>query len=153
MLAGISLVVVAVVCGVWSLTRGQDVNFDQRNYHLYDVWAVLHGRLDVDFAPAGIHTYIPQYHNIPFFFMSRDLPPELTGFLMGAMQGIAVWLAAAVAWRLLPGWPTALRLAMATAITVVGTWSPGVITNIGTTFGDVITAVPVLVALLILVAS
>jgi hypothetical protein len=150
LLAFASLVAITVICGAWSVIRGQDVNFDQRNYHLYDVWALLHGRIDVDLAPAGIQTFIPHYHNVPFFLLMFRPPPKLTGFVMGAWQGVVVWLAACIAWRLMPGWPWSLRAPTAGAIAILGAWSPTVITNMGTTFGDVVTAAPVLLALLVL---
>ena len=36
---------------------GQDANFDLKNYHFYNAWALLEGRFSVDFFAAGTQTY------------------------------------------------------------------------------------------------
>jgi hypothetical protein len=146
-----ALALVMSIFGVWSLSRGQDVNFDQRNYHMYGVWALFHDRFAVDFAPAGLGTFLPPYHNIPFFYMALNAPPRFTGFVMGATQGVAAWLVVVIAWRLLPQMPTVVRACLSLLAMIVGSWAPGVIATIGTSFGDITTAIPILAAVAVLV--
>ncbi|HUA79263.1 MAG TPA: hypothetical protein VL997_02735, partial [Dyella sp.] len=39
--------------GLLSTYLGKDVDFDLLNYHFYNPWALLHGRLSVDGFPAS----------------------------------------------------------------------------------------------------
>ena len=41
-------VAVSLLCALLSLLRGQDANWDLRNYHVYNAWALLEGRLGID---------------------------------------------------------------------------------------------------------
>ena len=40
-----------------ALALGQDSGHDLRNYHWYNPWALLNGRLSIDLAPAQLQTY------------------------------------------------------------------------------------------------
>ena len=46
-----------VAAGARSIGLGKDVNWDLRNYHWYNAWALLNGRLGWDLAPAQLQTY------------------------------------------------------------------------------------------------
>ena len=40
-----------------------DISYDVTHYHIHNGWAAWNGRLDVDFAPAGQHSFFnPVYH-------------------------------------------------------------------------------------------
>jgi hypothetical protein len=43
--------------GLASMLLGQDSNWDLRNYHLYNGYAVVNGRVGFDPAPAAFQTY------------------------------------------------------------------------------------------------
>jgi hypothetical protein len=47
-----------IALGAAAVALGQDTNWDLRNYHLYNGYAALTGRLDRDIAPAQIQTYL-----------------------------------------------------------------------------------------------
>ena len=40
-----------------SVLNGPDGSWDLRNYHIYDPFAVLHGRLHQDLVPAQLQTF------------------------------------------------------------------------------------------------
>jgi len=44
------LLIYAMVFGFISVELGQDANWDLRNYHLYNAYALLHHRLDLRIA-------------------------------------------------------------------------------------------------------
>jgi hypothetical protein len=46
-----------VLFGLYSLWLGQDRNWDQLNYHIYNAFALLNDKLSIDLAPAGMQTY------------------------------------------------------------------------------------------------
>src|SRR5690606_8703572 len=53
----LATLVMAVLCALLSLLRGQDANWDLRNYHLHNAWSWLHGRFALDLAPAQLQSY------------------------------------------------------------------------------------------------
>lgn len=48
----IAALAMPVLFGLVSLMLGQDDNWDMKNYHWYDPYALLHGRVGVDMAPG-----------------------------------------------------------------------------------------------------
>jgi hypothetical protein len=133
--------------GLYSLYLGQDANWDQRNYHVYNAYALLRGRLDYDVAPAGPQTFLPQLYNVPFFWLAREAPPRLTGFVLGLVHGLNALVVHALARRLLAGTPYAAALAV--LVTAVGVWSPATMSELGTSFGDNLTGLFVLGSVLV----
>ena len=131
--------------GALALFLGQDGSWDLRNYHFYNPWAFLHGRMDVDVAPAHNATFYNPLLHLPFYFAVTHLPPRAVAFALGAVQGMNLWLIYGIARRLLPEsarW-TALLLA------AVGTLGAGNLAELGTSFGDNVVSLPVLGALLL----
>src|SRR5688572_20421562 len=80
-------VLVPVAFGVLVQVFGQDANWDLRNYHWYDAYAVLTGRHDLDMGVAQTPTYYNPALDIPFYLAAQTLPARLFGFLVGALQG------------------------------------------------------------------
>lgn len=74
--------------GWLSVHMGQDLNFDLRNYHFYNPYALLNGRLGFDYSPADIQTYINPLLDLPFYFLENNLTPKWVGFILGAIHGI-----------------------------------------------------------------
>lgn len=79
---------VALLFGTWSLLRGQDMNWDLLNYHLYNPYAFLNGRIEFDLAPAGVQTYFSPMLDIAWFKAISHLAPRTVGFLLGFLQGL-----------------------------------------------------------------
>ncbi|WP_062605453.1 hypothetical protein [Caballeronia calidae] len=59
-----------------------------RNYHLYNAFAFLHGKLSIDLAPAGMQNYFNPLLKVPFYLMAMPLPAMLVGFVMGVVHGL-----------------------------------------------------------------
>src|SRR5437899_3507133 len=78
--------------GFASLLRGVDTNWDLRNYHFYNPWAWLNGRLTFDYAPAQVQSYYSPLLDLPFFaLVQAHLPAFAITFLMGFPFGLAVY--------------------------------------------------------------
>jgi hypothetical protein len=56
------------VCGAASVLMGQDNNWDLRNYHYYNPFAFVTGRIGYDFAPAQRQSYLNPLLDLPFYF-------------------------------------------------------------------------------------
>ena len=138
--AVISELVVCLATGVVvSVLLGQDANWDLRNYHLYDPYALLNGRIGVDLMPAGMQTTLNPLLDIPYYVLAMgplaEAPRLLAaaaglpfGALLFATLRLATWMLGDLkgAERLLPWIATAIAgSAAATA------------SEIGTTFNDI----------------
>ncbi|GAB2868737.1 hypothetical protein GCM10027277_42270 [Pseudoduganella ginsengisoli] len=131
-------VIVPLLCGLLSLAMGQDDGWDMRNYHLYNVYALLNGRLGVDLSPAGFQTYFNPMLDVPYYLVTHWFPAPVAGFVFGALHGLAFVLVAAIA-RVLVGEG---RLAMLLA--VAGIMSAAFLSELGNSMGDNLTALLVL---------
>lgn len=141
----------ALAFGVWSVYSGQDKNWDLLNYHLYNPYALLNGRIEFDLAPAGIQTYFSPMLDVLYFKAISLLDPRTVGFLLGFLQGLNFLLLYKIANRVLgdrAGRPVyALLLALAGVLTV------GFLAELGTTMHDSLVALfPLLSLWMILVA-
>lgn len=135
-----------LVLGLASLALGQDSNWDLRNYHLYNPYAWLHGRLGTDLAPAGLQSYFNPLLDVFQAGLYDWLPAPLVGFLLGWLQGLNAILLIAIGRRVLPvgtrAWPV-IGLAAA------GCMASGFLSELGNTMGDNLTALLVLGGLLL----
>lgn len=80
------------VAGAASLWRGQDANWDLRNYHYYDAFALLHGRLGFDIAPAQLQTYLNPLADLYFYALIALAPgPRSVAFAMALPTAVAAY--------------------------------------------------------------
>src|ERR1700688_351004 len=91
-----------ILFGLVSVLIGQDTNWDLRNYHWYNPYALLNGRFDLDIAPAGLQSFFSPLLDIPWFILGRALPALLIGFLLGAVHSANLILIYFISARLLP---------------------------------------------------
>ena len=137
----------AMLCG-WTLWRGQDVNWDWQNYHLYDAMALLHGRFGSDIAPAGSQSFLNPLPYVLPYVAQRLLPPLAAGLVVTATQLVPVMLAWAIAWR---AWGERPGRGIVAGLAALGTCTgAAMLTEVGTTFSDVVLAAPVLLGLFLL---
>lgn len=83
-----SLYLVPFLFGIWSLLLGQDRNWDLNNYHLYNAFAFLNNKLNIDFAVAGLQSYFNPLADIPYYLLLTKTSGELTAFFMGLIHGM-----------------------------------------------------------------
>jgi hypothetical protein len=118
---GVELASLAVLTGAVlaaAACAGSDASWDLRNYHWYDGYAVLHGRLGVDLAPAQLQTFYAPVLDAASWLLLRALNgvPWLLNVVMAIPQAIAVCLSWAIA-RVFLSRPHAL---LATVISATG---------------------------------
>ena len=84
--------------------HGPEADFDLRNYHLYDGFALLHDRIGVDLAPAQMQSFLAPgldlIHAIALGALNHH--PWLLGAVLALPQGLAWFLAWGLARRLGP---------------------------------------------------
>ncbi|MES2262029.1 MAG: hypothetical protein V4724_26205 [Pseudomonadota bacterium] len=135
------------LCGLVSMALGQDVNWDLSNYHLYNAYALLNGRIGFDLAPAQFQSYFNPTLDLLYYGLIHALPPQGAAFVMGLLHGFNFVLLLALARRLLPqtasgGYRLPLLLALA------GCLGTAFLSQLGNTMGDDMTSLCVLGALL-----
>lgn len=139
--------------GLLAIYLGQDANWDLRNYHFYNAYAFLQGRLGFDIAPAQTPTYYNPLLHVPFYYLVTYLPPRAVGFVLGAVQGLNLPLLYRIA-RPLTGVNKPCRAtAIALAIALLGSLGAANISELGTAFGDNIISLGVLGALWLLLSQ
>lgn len=137
--------------GLLALFLGQDANWDLRNYHFYNPFAWLHGRIDFDVVPAQVGNFYNPLLHIPFYWAVITFPPMLTGFLLGAVQGLNFPILVGIARCVMgkegehPPWHFFLAA-------IVGLLGAGTLAELGTTFGDNLISIPLLCSLWLLLA-
>ncbi|MDR2990420.1 MAG: glycosyltransferase family 39 protein [Burkholderiaceae bacterium] len=136
---------VCLLTALGALLLGQDANWDLLNYHLYNGWAALHGRLSIDLMPAQLQSYFVPWLDVGYYLLAVKGSPMLAGAVLGALHGLAFASVAAVAWLTLEGDPR--RVWLAPLLGLAGCCSAIFLSELGNTMGDNTTAPLVIGAL------
>lgn len=134
---------------LYTLAVGEDVNWDWQNYHEYNVWALLNGRYSLDVIPAGFQAYFNPIVYYPVYFLRHLLPSPYGLMIMGAVHGLNLVLVYALTRVLLPA-ANSWTLAAAVVIAAVG---PMTLSEVGTSFSDILTALPVIAGFILILAA
>ncbi|MFC0400934.1 hypothetical protein [Paraburkholderia rhizosphaerae] len=132
--------------GLYSLWLGQDRNWDQLNYHLYNAFALLHGKLGLDIAPGGMQTYFNPVLDVFPSLLYAHLPAPLVGFALGVLHGISFVLVLEIARQTLTGLSPNERYRTPLLLAVAGCLTANFLVGIGNSMGDDTTALFVLAA-------
>jgi len=79
-----------LLCLAYSLRAGQDINWDFLNYHSYGVYALLHGRWDLDVAPSQVQTWLNPLGSVFAYGAIALLPPIGAASLFAAVASLTV---------------------------------------------------------------
>jgi hypothetical protein len=120
---------------------GEDINWDWQNYHEYNAFALIHGRYDQDVAPAGIQTFFNPLAYLPAYLLRHHAAAPFWGMTLGAIHGLNLAL---IYWfsRLVLG--SAAGGLMLAASVVIAAFGPMTLSEVGTSFADILTALPVI---------
>ena len=133
--------------GLLSWLMGQDDNWDLHNYHFYNPYALLNGKIGYDLAPAQWQSYFNPALDLLYYGLTQTLPAPAVGFCMGLLHGLNFILLLALARTLLA---TGTRLTLLLAL--AGSLGPGFLSELGNTMGDNMTSLCVLGALLMVLS-
>lgn len=144
----LALWLVPLFFGLVSLALRQDSNFDLRNYHLYNPFAWLNGKVGVDLAPAQMQTYFNPTIDLLYYGLNKLFPPRLAGFLMGAIHGLNFLLLVGIVRATVAGDTPGRAGRLPICLAFAGMLGAGFIAQLGNSMGDNLTALFVLGALL-----
>ena len=135
--AGLVLLALLIVLPAIAMLMGPDGNYDLRNYHFYNGWALFHKPVGYDIAPAQIQTWFHPLLDGLFYQLWRvsNPFPLLFTAVWAAPQALAVWflfLAARPAF----GADRRTRLPLALAATAIAADGAASIGVLGTSMSD-----------------
>ncbi|GGZ02777.1 glycosyltransferase 87 family protein [Pseudoduganella plicata] len=133
-----------LVFGCVSLLLGQDDGWDMKNYHLYNAYAALHGRIGFDLAPGQWQSYFNPTLDILYYLLVTHLPGPVAGFIMGALHGLNFILVLAIAGQVLDRLGPADRWRVPLLLAIGGMCSVGFLSEVGNSMGDNMTSLLVL---------
>jgi len=116
---------VPLLFGAWSVWFGVDANWGLYNYHLYNPFAFLRGKLAIDLAPAGLQSYFNPLLDVPYYLASRSLPAPVVAFAMGTIHGFNFVLLLEITRRALAALPDRDRIGIPLALSVAGVLTGG----------------------------
>jgi hypothetical protein len=126
------------------LWLGQDASWDLRNYHFYNPFAYLTGRMGHDIAAAQVATYYNPLINLPFYYAVSALPPKVVGFTLGLIAGFNIFLLYAIARQVIDLKSTAKATWFSLATALVGMLGAANLAEIGTSAVDNVVSLLVL---------
>ena len=130
----------------YAFHKGQDVNWDQRNYHIAIPFLILHGTYWSSIAPAGIQSWFNPLILIPQYLAITHLPPIAATLAITLAQLPAYLICACICRQIAPD-PALASLGFLLCLV-----SPIALSEAGTTYVDLVTAIPVLGAYSLLLA-
>lgn len=147
----IEILILVISCGLFglfALHNGQDNNFDLQNYHIYNGFAFIGDRLNIDVSPAGFQSYFnPILDSLEFILLSNMSPRTFT-FIIGAFSGLSVVAVYKVLTLLITDYYnskiTMLISIIGSILAVTGSMN---LTQVGTLFNENINAVFIIYAI------
>ncbi|MFY9287197.1 MAG: hypothetical protein WAO98_01720 [Alphaproteobacteria bacterium] len=150
-LAVFLLLVAPFLFGALSLYLGQDANWDLRNYHWYNAYAFLNGRYDLDLLPSQTPYFYNPTLDIPFYLIATHASAQLTGFLLGWVQGlnfILLFMLAHVS-LIIPN--PRQKVLVSAGLATLGMIGGGGIAMLGTVFYDNVTSLGIFLSALLVI--
>ncbi|MDR3449106.1 MAG: hypothetical protein P4M15_05065 [Alphaproteobacteria bacterium] len=140
------LLIAPFAIGVLAVLLGQDINWDLRNYHFYNAYAFLNDRYGQDLLPSQTPSFYNPLMDVPFFWAATHAPARAAGFMMGFVQGFNIILLFMIAEATLIVPNPHHKVIVCAALATLGLLGGGGIAQIGTTFGDNLTSLGILLS-------
>ena len=148
-----ALLLAVAAAGLLSIAKGQDANWDLQNYHFYDPWALINGRLlTFDVVAAQLQTFHNAALDLPFYAMvAANWPPKVIAFVLAIPAGLAAFFLWRIVELMFAGRDDALRMTLRIAAFAIGISGAIGWAVLGTTMNEWPIAALVLAALWLLV--
>jgi hypothetical protein len=138
---------------VWAIVYGKEAGWDFQNYHWYDPYSLLTGRLGFDISVAHHATYYNPWLDVPLFLIATHLPAWAGGAWLGIEAGVGAALIGGIAYRLLRFENKKQRLAVSALIALAALTGGGAAGEIGKTSDDIASGLGAIAGLFVLVAG
>ncbi|MDQ1817502.1 hypothetical protein RBA41_29770 [Massilia sp. CCM 9210] len=143
-----------VLAGLVSMSLGQDANWDLRNYHWYNPYAFLNGKIGFDLNPGQFQSYFNPTIDLLYYGLATHFPTRVTAFAMGYLHGLNYVLLLMITRQVLrAGEPAAAGAApyrLPLMLALAGCAGFSFLSQLGNTMGDNLTSLTVLGAIALL---
>jgi hypothetical protein len=140
----------AVICALWTLHAGKDVNWDLLNYHYYLPYELLGSRVRQDFFAASAQSYLNPLGYLPFYLMvSHGWHSVVVSVVLAAAHSLSIGLLYLIARRLFAHLPPRQQTEFSLLATALGAATGVYWMTVGGTFLDPL-LVPLMLAGLLL---
>lgn len=148
------LLIFLVGFAVYAATLGPDASWDLRNYHIYNPFAITHGKFGYDLFPAQIQSFLAPQLDLIAYSVRHVLNayPALLNATLSIPTAIVAFLSFLITARLLPG-SIAGRLPLAFIVALIGVTGAAGLPTIATCSSESIPASFVLAGLLLLLLA
>ena len=135
------LLLLMLLGGLYSVWLGIDVNFDLLNYHLYNPYALLNGKIGQDVFAAGVHSALNPLPDVYLYglFSAFFNSPKWIGFFMGLPYGVLIWLVYRLARDVFSR--TQYPKTYAAVAAFIGCSAAGIMSQVGTSTNEIPLAV------------
>jgi len=141
----LSIFILSVIgFATFSLILGQDANWDIRNYHYYNAYALFNNRLAYDIAPAQLQTFFNPALDLLPYLLIQNFPPFIFSLAMGAWHGLNAWLLFLIGRELLVRLSFPNPIIWAVVCAIVGVTGGVTLSEVGTTLHDLTLSVFIL---------
>ncbi|NTU76381.1 MAG: hypothetical protein HGA90_00950 [Alphaproteobacteria bacterium] len=135
--------------GALALVLGQDANWDFRNYHWYNAYALVNGRYLFDLLPSQTPFFYNPTLDVPFYLLASHVSARVAFFLLGAVQGLNFILLFMLAHACLIVPNPRHKVLVCALLAALGMLGGGGMAQIGTTFYDNVTSLGLFIAALL----
>ena len=143
-----------LAAGAKSIALGKDANWDLKNYHWYNAWALLNARLGWDLAPAQVQTYYNPVGDLPVYFLVQWLPwPRHIAFWIALSTAVAAFFLLRTAALLFPARSERGALAWIAAAFAIGVTGAAGQATLGSTMNEWLSAAPLMAAIWLVVRA
>ena len=140
-----------LICAVWTLHAGKDVNWDLLNYHYYLPYQLLGSRLGQDFFAASAQSYLNPLGYLPFYLMvAYGWHSVLVSLVLAAAHSLSIGLLYLIARRLFAHLPASEQAEFSLLAAALGAATGVYWMTIGGSFLDPLLVPPMLGGLLVL---
>ena len=146
---------VYLACTVLALVTnyllGKDIAWDTVNYHLYAGFSAVNDRFAQDYFAAGPPSYFIPYAYVPFYVLVRAgfTPLEIASAL-AVLHSVILWLTFELAVCVGPSDDRRARMTYGICAVALAFLNPILMQQIGSSYADITTTVPVLAGWLLL---
>src|SRR5262249_2346472 len=150
------LLVLFTMCSanaIAAVLLGKEMNWDLLNYHVYNGYALLNGRLDLDMAPAQVQTFLNPLVDVPLYLAIVSLPPIVVGATYGFVQGRNGVAVGVIGAGLLPIEENGRREGVAFGIAFLGGLGSSNLSEVGGSMADTLVSIPVLFSVAVLLSK
>jgi hypothetical protein len=150
-LALVLLALAPLAFGALALYLGQDANWDLRNYHWYNAYALLNGRYGIDLLPSQTPWFYNPALDVPFYLLATHVPARVAGFALGVLQGLNFVLLFRLAYVTLTFARPGGKVLLCVLLAALGMLGGGGIALLGATFYDNVTSLGLFMSALLVI--